>query len=234
MISARCWRSRGPRPGVTVARMRFEEYRSHDALGLAGLVRDRQITAGELLDLALQQAAATDDRIAALVYLQVDRARRAIADGLPDGSFTGVPFLIKDLGCEAVDFPTCMGSALYRDYRYSVDSELFTRLERAGLVTFARTTSPSLESARRVRQRSMAGRLATRGTSTMSPEGRRRVQRLPSPPGSCPLLTAATVADPCASRPRRAVCSGSSPPAPGFPTARWPAKVGQAWPSTGS
>ena len=32
--------------------------------------------------------------------------------------------------------------ALYRDYRYSVDSELFIRLERAGLVTFARTTSP--------------------------------------------------------------------------------------------
>ena len=35
-----------------------------------------------------------------------------------------------------------MDSGLYRDYRYSVDSELFTRLERAGLVTFARTTSP--------------------------------------------------------------------------------------------
>ena len=142
MISARCWRSRGPRPGVTVAGMRQDEYRSHDALGLAELVRHRQVTPGELLDLALQQTAATDDQIAAVVYMQVDRARRAIAAGLPDGPFTGVPFLIKDLGCETVDFPTCMGSALYRDYRYSVDSELFTRLERAGLVTFARTTSP--------------------------------------------------------------------------------------------
>lgn len=122
--------------------MRPEEYRSYDALGLADLVRSKQVSAGELLDLALEQAAVTDDQIAAVVYPQVQRARRAIAAGLPHGPFTGVPFLIKDLGCDAVDFPTSMGSGLYRDYRYSVDSELFTRLERAGLVTFARTTSP--------------------------------------------------------------------------------------------
>jgi amidase len=122
--------------------MRPDEYRSFDALALADLVRSGQVSAEELLDLALERAAATDDRIAAVVYVQAERARRAIAAGLPDGPFTGVPFLIKDLGCDAVDFPTCMGSALYRDYRYSVDSELFTRLERAGLVTFARTTSP--------------------------------------------------------------------------------------------
>ncbi len=122
--------------------MRHDEYRSCDALGLAELVRTKQVTADELLDLAVQQTEATDLQIAAVVYPQLERARRAISAGLPAGPFTGVPFLIKDLGCDAVDFPTCMGSNLYRDYRYSVDSELFTRLERAGLVTFARTTSP--------------------------------------------------------------------------------------------
>ncbi|MEY2583180.1 MAG: amidase [Ilumatobacteraceae bacterium] len=122
--------------------MRPDEYRTYDGLGLAQLVRSAQVTAGELLDIALRQTAATDNHIAAVVYMQADRARRAIADGLPDGPFTGVPFLIKDLGCEAVDFPTSMGSRIYRDYRYTVDSELFVRLERAGLVTFGRTTSP--------------------------------------------------------------------------------------------
>jgi amidase len=122
--------------------MRDDEYRSYDGLGLAQLVRTKQVTAEELLDLALARTAATDQAIAAVVHLQAERARRAIAAGLPQGAFTGVPFLIKDLGCEAIDFPTWMGSRLYRDYRYSVDSELFVRLERAGLVTFARTTSP--------------------------------------------------------------------------------------------
>jgi amidase len=122
--------------------MRHDEYRSYDALGLAELVRSGQVTADELLDVALARTLATDRQIGAVVHLQVDRARRAIAAGLPDGPFTGIPFLIKDLGCEAVDFPTSMGSALYRDFRYSVDCELFTRLEHSGLVTFARTASP--------------------------------------------------------------------------------------------
>ena len=122
--------------------MRHDEYRSFDALGLADLVRSKQVRAEELLDLALDRAGATDHQIAAVVSMQAERARRAIAAGLPNGPFTGVPFLIKDLGCDAVDFPTCMGSRIYRDYRYTVDSELFTRIERAGLVTFARTTSP--------------------------------------------------------------------------------------------
>jgi len=122
--------------------MRHDEYRRYDGLGLAELVRTGEVTPSELLDLALEAAASTDDRIAAIVYQQPDRARRAIAAGLPDGPFTGVPFLIKDLGCEAVDFPTSMGSKLYRDYRYTTDCELFIRLERAGLVTFGRTTSP--------------------------------------------------------------------------------------------
>ncbi len=122
--------------------MRFDEYRNYDGLGLAELVRSNQVTADELLDVALERTAAIDPQIAAVVHMQVERARSSIAAGLPPGPFGGVPFLIKDLGCEAVDFPTSMGSRLFADYRYTVDSELFTRLKRAGLVTFARTTSP--------------------------------------------------------------------------------------------
>lgn len=124
--------------------MRPEEYRTYDGLGLAHLVRTKQITAGELLDIALAESEATDAQIAAVVHLQPERARRKIAGGIADAPLSGVPFLIKDLGCEAIDFPTSMGSRLFRDYRYRVDCELFVRLERAGLVTFARTTSPEL------------------------------------------------------------------------------------------
>ena len=53
--------------------MRHDEYRGFDGLGLAHLVRSRQVTAAELLDLALQRTAATDEQIAAVVYLQADR-----------------------------------------------------------------------------------------------------------------------------------------------------------------
>jgi len=122
--------------------MRPDEYVKLDAVGLAALVRDHQVTADELLDVALAQVAATDDAIAAVVDVRESVARRAIAAGLPPGPLAGVPFLLKDLGCEAIDFPSSMGSGLYRGYRYDYDSELFLRLRRAGLVTFGRTASP--------------------------------------------------------------------------------------------
>lgn len=123
--------------------MRFDEYVQYDALGLAELVRAGEVTAGELLDLALERATATD-ALGAVVHVHDDVARRTIATGLPAGPFAGVPFLLKDLGCEAVDFPTSMGSGLFRGYRYDYDSEIFVRMRDAGVVTFGRTASPEL------------------------------------------------------------------------------------------
>ncbi len=122
--------------------MRFEEYVEFDGLGLAALVAGGEVTAGELLDTALQRASDTDHSIAAVVHVHETVARASIADGLPTGPFTGVPFLLKDLGCEAAAFPTSMGSRLYDGHRYSYDSELFIRIREAGVVTFGRTTSP--------------------------------------------------------------------------------------------
>src|SRR5690606_39470875 len=65
-----------------------------------------------------------------------------ISDGLPDGPLKGVPFLLKDLGAEAVDFPSNNGSKLFEGTVYGQDSALYARLKAAGLVTFGRTTSP--------------------------------------------------------------------------------------------
>ena len=122
--------------------MRFEEYVEFDGLGLAALVRGGEVSADELLTIALERVEATDDEIAAVVHLRETVARAGIETGLPSGPFTGVPFLLKDLGCEAIDFPTSMGSRLFDGYRYTYDSELFRRMRATGLVTFGRTTSP--------------------------------------------------------------------------------------------
>lgn len=122
--------------------MRFDEYVEFDAVGLAALVREGEVSPGELLDAAVERADATHEAISALVHRTDDVARRRIAAGLPDGPFTGVPFLVKDLGCEAVDHPCCMGSRLFEGFRWPYDSEIFTRMSATGVVTFSRTASP--------------------------------------------------------------------------------------------
>lgn len=117
-------------------------YQQYDATGLADLVRRGEVTAGELLDTALARTEAVNGKINAITLLAADTARRKITEGLPEGPLTGVPFLLKDLGAEAVDYPTNMGSRLMAGTRYKRDSEIYRRLAASGVVVFGRTNSP--------------------------------------------------------------------------------------------
>ncbi|MEO6300339.1 MAG: amidase [Paracoccaceae bacterium] len=113
-----------------------------DATATAALVASKQVSPAELLDHALSAVQRLNPALNAVVLIQEPAARRAIAHGLPTGPFIGVPFLLKDLGCEAVDFPSHNGSRLFANSRYSGDSEIFNRIRATGVVTFGRTTSP--------------------------------------------------------------------------------------------
>lgn len=113
-----------------------------DATELAGLVAKGEVTPTELLDAALAAVEARNGAINAVVLMQEAVARRSIAEGLPQGPFRGVPFLIKDLGIEAREFPSHNGSRLLANTVYSGDSSIFARIKATGVVTFGRTTSP--------------------------------------------------------------------------------------------
>lgn len=115
---------------------------AHDATELAGMVASGQVTPTELLDAALAAVKARNPAINAVVLVQEAAARRAIAGGLPRGPFRGVPFLLKDLGCEAVDFPGHNGSRLLMNTTYARDSAIWQRIQATGVVNFGRTTSP--------------------------------------------------------------------------------------------
>lgn len=123
----------------------FAEYEKYDALGLAGLVRRREVTPAELLDAALARAAARDPSINAITMPLEDYARKAIADGLPAGPFEGVPFLLKDLTAVVAGVRMTRTSRFFADSPFATaDSEHVTRLKRAGLVIFGRTNTCEL------------------------------------------------------------------------------------------
>ena len=68
----------------------FKEYDDFDALGLAKLVRDGEVSAIELLEEAIGRTEKINPTINAVVQFHYDEARAAIEAGLPDGPFTGV------------------------------------------------------------------------------------------------------------------------------------------------
>ena len=123
----------------------FPEYERYDALGLAALVKKREVTAGELLEAALARAAVRNPAVNAITIPMEDYARRAIAAGLPPGPFEGVPFLLKDLTASVAGVRMSRTSRFFADSPpATADSEHVIRLKRAGLVFFGRTNTCEL------------------------------------------------------------------------------------------
>jgi amidase len=122
----------------------FSDYERYDALGLADLVRRRQVSAEALLDAAIARVDGRNPSVNAVVMKLYDYGRQAIAAGLPDGPFTGVPFLLKDLSAALAGVPTTRACKFFADVVPPEDSAQVTRLKRAGLVVFGKTNTCEL------------------------------------------------------------------------------------------
>src|SRR5437016_5315467 len=120
------------------------DFDTYDGLGLAELVRRKDISAKELLDAAIARVDATNPVLNAIITRMDEHGRAAIAGGLPSGPFTGVPYLLKDLGALYTGAPTSYGSAFFTDNPADHDSEITARLKRAGLVIFGKTNTPEM------------------------------------------------------------------------------------------
>ena len=122
----------------------FPEYENYDALGLAELVRNGEVTATELLDAAIARAEMRNPTVNAIVDKLYDHGRDTIAAGLPDGPFTGVPYLLKDIGGVLGGYVQTRGSRFFDDLVPPEDSVIVKRGKRAGLVIFGKTNTPEL------------------------------------------------------------------------------------------
>ncbi|MES2489918.1 MAG: amidase [Pseudomonadota bacterium] len=123
--------------------MSAEEYRRHDALALAELVRSRQVSASELLETALARSAAVNPKLNAIIIPMHEIARERAKQSL-EGAFAGVPFLTKDLFQEYAGVQTAYGCKGLKAANYKPDAhaEITARWLRAGAVIFGRTNTP--------------------------------------------------------------------------------------------
>jgi amidase/6-aminohexanoate-cyclic-dimer hydrolase len=121
--------------------MAFREYGNYDAVGLAELVRNKHVSPTELLDEAIARTAKVDPKINAVVVKHYDYAQRQIARGLPDGPFTGVPFLLKDLDY-LEGTRTTSGATILKDFVADHSGTLTQRFLDAGVAIFGKSSSP--------------------------------------------------------------------------------------------
>lgn len=114
-----------------------------DALGLAARIRAGELTAAEAVEASIARIEARSE-LNAVVGRRFEEALDEARAGLPEGPFTGVPFLVKDLGAEIAGVPATRGSRLWADHVPGRDSEAVARYRAAGLVLLGTTNSPEL------------------------------------------------------------------------------------------
>ena len=123
----------------------FKDYEHYDALGLAELVKQGKTTPSELLEAAIERVESRNSAVNAVTMKLYDYGRQVITDGVPDGPFKGVPFLLKDLTASLAGVKMTRGSKFFADTPPpTADSEHVKRLKRAGLVIFGRTNTCEL------------------------------------------------------------------------------------------
>jgi amidase len=113
-----------------------------DATAQADLVRTRQVKPIELLEGAIERIDRLNPQINAVIRPMYDEAKKTVTAGVPVGPFTGVPFLLKDLGAMYAGVPQSMSTSLLKDAISPIDSELTRRYKAAGLVICGKTNTP--------------------------------------------------------------------------------------------
>ena len=123
--------------------MKFNEYHRYDAVGLAELIRKKEVSADEVLQAALNRLDEVNPKLNLLAH---DLRERAAAwQGSSENADTplaGVPFLLKDLLADWEGAPTWSGSRMMQHYIAKQNSDLTQTYLDAGLRVFGKTTTP--------------------------------------------------------------------------------------------
>lgn len=118
-----------------------EDYARHDGLGLADLIRKREVSATEVARTAAEVIARLNPALKAVVEVYADRIDAP--SGRAGGLLEGVPFLIKDVGLgHETGRLVENGSRLCQGIRATGDSYIMEMLRAGGLNVMGRSNAP--------------------------------------------------------------------------------------------
>ena len=109
------------------------------ATSLLSRLRRRDISARELLEYFLKRIETYDEKINAVVHLDLERARDSAHT--PHGTLAGLPMTVKE-GYQMTGTPTTWGIPAFKDNITSEDAVVVKRLREAGAVVFGKTNVP--------------------------------------------------------------------------------------------
>lgn len=118
-----------------------------DATQLASLIRSREISPVEVVQVHIDRINATNSDVNAIVtmaedaLIQAKAAERAVLNGDELGPLHGVPFTVKD-SIDTAGVLTQRGSPIFKGRRPTEDATSVARLKKAGGILLAKTNLP--------------------------------------------------------------------------------------------
>ncbi|MGH9799923.1 MAG: amidase family protein, partial [Blastocatellia bacterium] len=130
-------------------KLRSSELTGYDAVGLAELIKKKQITPLELVEDVLKRIERVNPELNIVLTknFDVEKARARAKQPLGDGAFAGVPVLLKNI-CEYKDADIDFGSRLYSQAiakhgrLHKANSPFTDKMEQAGFIVVGVTNAP--------------------------------------------------------------------------------------------
>ena len=120
-------------------------YSTYDALGLASLVRAREVSPRELVEAAYARLDEVNPLLNAVVRTRREAALMEADEMYIQDStrpFAGVPFLLKDISQSIGGEPITCGAMLMKNNVARWDSNYVARIRRAGFIPLGHTNTP--------------------------------------------------------------------------------------------
>lgn len=138
-----------PERAAAQVKTKHPELADYDGLGLAELIRKKQISPLELVDDVIARVERVNPKINAVLtkLFDVEKARERAKNGVVDGPFAGVPIMLKNL-TQYKDARIDAGSRLFARYiekngsPFRTNSPLIDAMERSGMIVAGITNSP--------------------------------------------------------------------------------------------
>ncbi|ALC91333.1 6-aminohexanoate hydrolase [Bacillus sp. FJAT-18017] len=122
--------------------MAFKEYSEFDGLGLAELVKKKEVRPDEVIEAAIDRVEKLNPKLNAVINKMYEKARQTVRETVSEGPFSGVPMLLKDITQEIEGEPITWGSKSMQGYRAKKDSNYVRQVRKTGAIFLGQTNVP--------------------------------------------------------------------------------------------
>lgn len=121
--------------------MKWTEYATFDAVDLANLLAQKQVTKEELIKISLARLEAVNEQLNAATYTRKDKALKE-ASQVNKGAFKGVPIFLKDISQTIKGEPNTGGTRLLANTLSRHTAHFVHQLYEAGFISIGNSSTP--------------------------------------------------------------------------------------------